>query len=131
MKNIKIFIIIFLLIVAVIVAFKISNSTNKYNAPPSVVPQDTTTEPFGNKSSTSIQGYTMAEVATHNSKQSCWTVISGSVYDLTDWISAHPGGERAILGLCGIDGTAAFEGQHGGQARPASELAGFKIGALK
>jgi hypothetical protein len=25
---------------------------------------------------------------------------------------------------------AAFNGQHGGQARPASELAGFKIGTL-
>lgn len=74
--------------------------------------------------------YTMTEVATHNSRESCYTVISGSVYDVTAWISKHPGGQFAILGLCGKDGTDAFTGKHGGQARPESELASFKIGTL-
>lgn len=75
-------------------------------------------------------GITMATVAEHNTKASCYTAISGSVYDVTAWISQHPGGASAIIGLCGKDGTAAFSGQHGGQGRPASELAAFKIGAL-
>lgn len=74
--------------------------------------------------------YTAAEVATHASAASCWTSIDGSVYDVTSWISQHPGGRAAILSLCGKDGTQAFEGQHGGQARPEQELATFKIGAL-
>lgn len=74
--------------------------------------------------------YTLAQVAQHNSKASCYTAISGSVYDVTPFISRHPGGANAILSLCGTDGTAAFTNQHDGQKRPASELATFKIGTL-
>ena len=87
----------------------------------------------GNNSSgtASSQGYTLAEVATHNSGASCWTAINGEVYDVTPFIDQHPGGSGAILSLCGIDGSEAFNNQHGGQRRPANELAGFKIGALK
>jgi hypothetical protein len=36
----------------------------------------------------------------------------------------------AILSLCGKDGTVAFNAQHGGQGRPETELASFKIGTL-
>ncbi len=74
--------------------------------------------------------YTLAQVAAHTDAKSCWTTINGGVYDVTPWISQHPGGAAAILSLCGKDGSAAFTDQHSGQARPASELAGFKIGTL-
>lgn len=74
--------------------------------------------------------YTLAAVAGHADISSCWTVINGKVYDLTAWIASHPGGERAILGLCGTDGTAAFEGRHGGQGEPEATLASFTIGVL-
>lgn len=75
-------------------------------------------------------GITMAQVKQHNSASSCYTAINGDVYDVTSWISQHPGGAQAILSLCGTDGSAAFDAQHGGQRRPASELASFKIGTL-
>lgn len=74
--------------------------------------------------------YTLTDVAAHASASSCWTAINGKVYDVTAWISQHPGGQRAILGLCGKDGSAAFNGQHGGQGRPAAELRQFLIGTL-
>jgi hypothetical protein len=32
--------------------------------------------------------------------------------------------------MCGIDGSAPFNDQHGGEKRPANELAGFLIGDL-
>lgn len=80
---------------------------------------------------TTAKTYSLAEIKTHNTKASCWTVVNGSVYDVTSWISKHPGGQMAITSMCGIDASAAFNGQHGGQARPVSELASFKIGALK
>jgi cytochrome b involved in lipid metabolism len=69
-------------------------------------------------------------VATHNLRSSCWSAINGSVYDLTSWIPNHPGGERAILSLCGTDGSDAYNGQHGGSSRTATILGGFKLGAL-
>lgn len=78
-----------------------------------------------------LGSYTSAQVASHNSAESCWATVKGQVYDLTSWISRHPGGAQAILSLCGQDGTAAFTAQHGGQARPAAELAGFEIGTLQ
>lgn len=75
-------------------------------------------------------GYTMDDVAAHDSEASCWAAIDGNVYDLTEWIGQHPGGSQRILPLCGTDATAAFSAQHGGQARPASELASFLLGPL-
>ncbi len=74
--------------------------------------------------------YTMAQVAQHGSQASCWTAINGSVYDLTSYVNAHPGGAGAILSICGADGSAAFNAQHGGQGRPAQVLATLRIGAL-
>lgn len=73
---------------------------------------------------------TRADVAKHASSSSCWTAINGKVYDVTAWIGQHPGGQRAILGLCGKDGSSAFNGQHGGQGRPAAELKQSLIGTL-
>jgi hypothetical protein len=77
-----------------------------------------------------IAGYTMTQVRANNSARSCWTAIDGFVYDLTRWISSHPGGSGAILFLCGTDGTSAFKAQHDNQARPAIRLDGYKLGPL-
>ena len=74
--------------------------------------------------------YTLAEVAKHATEANCWSVIGGSVYDLTSWISRHPGGPQAIIGLCGTDGTDAYSNQHGGQRRPQAMLDLLKIGSL-
>jgi cytochrome b involved in lipid metabolism len=74
--------------------------------------------------------YTLAHVAAHKDATSCWTAINGKVYDVTSWIDQHPGGRDAILSLCGKDGSSAFNDQHGGQRRPAQELASFYIGDL-
>lgn len=90
--------------------------------PPASTPQPT--------SGTSPKTFTLAQVAAHASITSCYSVVQSTVYDLTSWISKHPGGAGAIKSMCGVDATAAFAGQHGGQARPVSELAGFKIGTL-
>lgn len=77
-----------------------------------------------------VKSYSLAEVALHGTPASCWTAVDGSVYDVTPWISEHPGGAARIISMCGIDASAAYNGQHGGQKRPANELAGFRIGAL-
>lgn len=78
----------------------------------------------------SASAYTLVQVAEHNSKTSCWATISGFVYDLTSWVPNHPGGEQAILSLCGQDGTAKFTGQHGSNTKAKIVLGGFKIGTL-
>ncbi len=75
--------------------------------------------------------YTMQDVANHKDGASCWTTINGDVYDLTAWIAKHPGGEGAILSICGGDGSVAFNDQHGSNGSPARILASYKIGVLK
>jgi len=75
-------------------------------------------------------GYTMADVKSANTSSKCWSVIDGNVYDLTKWITSHPGGASAILFLCGKDGTNAFKAQHENQARPAMNLSQYLLGPL-
>jgi hypothetical protein len=77
-----------------------------------------------------VTGYTMAQVRANNTAKSCWTAIDGYVYNLTNWISAHPGGSGAIMFLCGTDGTNAFKAQHENQSRPAIRLDSYRIGPL-
>ena len=75
-------------------------------------------------------GYTMAKVKENNSAASCWSVINGNVYNLTQWINSHPGGPSVIRGLCGVDGTSSFNGKHRGDGGPASILTGYLLGPL-
>jgi len=75
-------------------------------------------------------GYTLEQVKANNTAQKCWSAINGQVYDLTTWISSHPGGAGAITSLCGTDGTSAYINQHKGQSQPASRLAGYLLGPL-
>lgn len=57
-----------------------------------------------------LRPISMDEIITHNSKDSCWTTISGGVYDVTKFISKHKGGDR-ILNACGKDATDLFTGK--------------------
>lgn len=92
---------------------------------------------FGGASSTSsapaqpVNALTMAGVQSHNTAAACWTIVKGNIYNLTSWISRHPGGPGVIQGMCGIDASAAFTGQHGNQGNPNQTLNSYLLGALK
>jgi len=79
----------------------------------------------------SLKYYSIDEVLKNNSKESCWSIIRGKVYDLTSWIDKHPGGSDKILNICGKDGTEVFYQFHKGEERPENTLKNFKIGELK
>jgi cytochrome b involved in lipid metabolism len=102
--------------------------TNPTDTSANTSPADTSTGITS--TSTKVSSYTLADVAKHKDASSCWAAINGGVYDLTAWIDQHPGGPDRILSICGTDGSAAFDAQHGGQGRPAEMLATFKIGVL-
>ncbi len=86
--------------------------------------------PSSSASASTQQSYTLAQVQQHNTASDCWAAINGGVYNLTDWISQHPGGPERITPLCGTDASAAFNGQHSGQSKPESTLTQFYIGEL-
>lgn len=100
-------------------------TTPKPTSTPTPTPTPTKTAP-----APTSKTYTSTQVASHNSVASCWSVVSGSVYDLTSYVSSHPGGSSAINSLCGKDATSAFTGQHGGESSPANALATLKLGTL-
>ena len=72
----------------------------------------------------------MNTVAQKNTPENCWAVVSNNVYNLTAYITAHPGGAANITNLCGTDATAAFTNEHGQSSKPNTALKSFVIGAL-
>ncbi|KAK5990847.1 L-lactate dehydrogenase (cytochrome) [Cladobotryum mycophilum] len=53
-----------------------------------------------------------AEVAKHNTTDSCWVILYGNVYDVTEFLPSHPGGAKIILSLAGKDATEDFDPVH-------------------
>lgn len=84
---------------------------------------DTTPTPESNR-------YTFSDVQSHGDATSCWTVVNGGVYDVTSFITKHPGGAKRILDMCGRDATADFEDEHGGERKPEAMLSDLFIGTL-
>ncbi|OOQ90440.1 Cytochrome b2, mitochondrial [Penicillium brasilianum] len=48
----------------------------------------------------------------HNTSKSCWVILYGKVYDVTDFVSDHPGGANVILKLAGKDATEEYDPVH-------------------
>jgi len=99
---------------------------------PAVTTAPKTVTPTTPTTSTSLT-LSMAELAKHNSANSCWLLISGKVYDVTTFMNSHPGGVAEILNTCGTDATVAYATRGGTGAHSASayaELAAYYIGDL-
>ena len=51
-------------------------------------------------------------VQNHSSKESCWVILYGNVWDVTDFLPEHPGGANIILKLAGKDATEEYDPVH-------------------
>ncbi|KAJ7228304.1 FMN-dependent dehydrogenase-domain-containing protein [Mycena pura] len=60
-------------------------------------------------SSERISGKTVAQ---HNSRESCWIIVHGKVYDVTEFLDEHPGGSKIILKYAGKDATQEYDPIH-------------------
>ena len=63
----------------------------------------------------------MDEVKKHTMSSDCWLIIESNVYDVSQYLSLHPGGADRITPYCGQDATTAFltqggRGSHSAQA---------------
>jgi len=52
------------------------------------------------------------EVAQHNDAKSCWVIVHGKAYDVTEFLPEHPGGQKIILKYAGKDATEEFDPIH-------------------
>ncbi|GLT68609.1 hypothetical protein SLA2020_408210 [Shorea laevis] len=53
--------------------------------------------------------FTLAQVSEHNGPKDCWLIINGKVYDVTNFLEDHPGGDEVLLSATGKDATDDFE----------------------
>lgn len=53
--------------------------------------------------------YSLAEVQKHKTSSSLWLVIHNKVYDVTQFLDEHPGGEEVMIEQAGGDGSESFE----------------------
>ncbi len=75
----------------------------------------------------------LAEISKHNSVRNCWLLINNKVYNVTSFLSSHPGGIGTILPYCGKEASRAFATKDVGQphSQAASNLlASYYIGNL-
>ncbi|KAJ9584043.1 hypothetical protein L9F63_021620 [Diploptera punctata] len=73
--------------------------------------------------------YRRSEVESKNNSQNAWIIIHNSVYNVTEFLNEHPGGEEVLLEQAGKDGTEAFEDVgHSTDAREMMKK--YKIGDL-
>lgn len=74
--------------------------------------------------------YTWQEVAKHNKEDDMWVIINDQVYDITKWVSKHPGGVEVLRLTAGRDITVAFDNYHPFTPKAAEVLPKYHIGVL-
>lgn len=52
-----------------------------------------------------MKEYDLKEISTHTTPKSCWVVCNNKVYDVTEFLHGHPGGDDLILDYAGKDVT--------------------------
>ena len=59
---------------------------------------------------TGLEVISLDEVSYHSTMEDGWMVIYDKVYDVTEYLMKHPGGEDVMMEYLGYDATMAFRG---------------------
>jgi len=129
-SGILLFVTILALAFLVIRWFRFTNK--KKPAPVTVITSDTVSDDLRKKHKIEegeTRYYATQEVACHNKRNDIWLIVDKKVYDVTDYVDEHVGGD-AILKKPGQDNTKEFHGiQHPDRAH--ATLPDFYIGRVK
>jgi hypothetical protein len=75
----------------------------------------------------------LVTIGYHNSKSDCWLLIENQIYDVSQYLQLHPGGEAIVVPFCGKDATKAFQTKAGAGAHSSTayqELVAYLIGSV-
>ena len=75
--------------------------------------------------------YTWSEVQLHTKKDDKWLVMDGQVYNITNWVSKHPGGSKVISHYAGQDATDAIRAFHNDLDKLKKYLKPLHLGAVQ
>ena len=77
--------------------------------------------------------YSPQEVRGHNQAKDVWVIMNGAVYDITQFLPNHPGGEEIVLEHAGLDITEVFKSAsvHQHSTSAFEMLKAHKIGGLE
>lgn len=75
-----------------------------------------------------IGDITKEEVDAHNTDDDRWIILDGYVYNITQYLKAHPGGKKCLVAPSGNDISAKFHSIHRGM--DPTFLSKLKIGRL-
>ena len=67
----------------------------------------------------------------NNPRNGYWMIIDYLVYDITDYLILHPGGNKVLMGYAGMDATNGFMRVHKGRTEIASIRDVFEIGVVR
>ena len=78
-------------------------------------PNSSSTIPLKTANESSIKTQTtpgvyvdISTVQTHDTADNCWIIIDKNIYEMTSYMSSHPGGAKTIIPWCGKESTNAF-----------------------
>ncbi|XP_067632904.1 cytochrome b5 [Eurosta solidaginis] len=76
-----------------------------------------------------VKLYTREEIGKHNTNKNTWLIIHNNVYDVSQFLNEHPGGEEVLIEQGGKEATENFEDVgHSSDAREMMKK--YKIGEL-
>ncbi len=84
---------------------------------------------FPTQSTIGLRLISPEEIARHNTKDDCWVIIDGRVYDFTSFLADHPGGDWAIAAWSGQNASAVFHDVHHADINKQKEM--FMIGVVE
>ncbi|XP_014092289.2 cytochrome b5 [Bactrocera oleae] len=76
-----------------------------------------------------VKLYSREEISKHNLNKNTWLIIHNNVYDVSEFLNEHPGGEEVLIEQGGKEATESFEDVgHSSDAREMMKK--YKIGEL-